>query len=401
MANSSKISLFDPFTVVILPIAIFLDIIIIILNVIEWLTTSGTDIIPYLTWIPEILGSIIISGALIFNAFVRAEVEEAEEKEALEAQSREIAKTELESEQVVVTEETETETKEKEKEKGIVRKAEQAASLEKLATTKIGKKITGKIKAAAVSKGFQKVIIKAIAVPIIDLVPYLGFIPWWTIFVISELDIDKKQVFIIGVTSFMIIPIILIAPFSIGPSFVGGGDCFPLKDYPGQIPADGTGAGFGGPRGLRKHAGIDLAFSGKDKNSPCYRGNIEANPYGYPECKVYAVKKGKVIKMDTKKFYYNTGLLLVDHGDYVINYGETLPLVKVGDEVSAGQHIATVLTNTNDNDLRAMLHFELYEPGVTNTIKWPAAEENPPKGLLNPRELLTNLKESVNCIYQE
>ena len=69
--------------------------------------------------------------------------------------------------------------------------------------------------------------------------------------------------------------------------------------------------------------------------------------------------------------------LIIAHTGYVANYGEVRdpPLVRVGDEVAAGQRIARISDT-------AQLHFETYAPGVTRNLlgawRGPAAGRDRP-----------------------
>jgi murein DD-endopeptidase MepM/ murein hydrolase activator NlpD len=93
-------------------------------------------------------------------------------------------------------------------------------------------------------------------------------------------------------------------------------------------------------KGKRKHAGCDLYA-----------------PVGTP---VYAVADGTVLAFGL--FYLATYALVVDHGDFVVRYGEIRkdipPDVKVGARVKKGQKVGEVgkLTGLNIS----MVHFEMF-----------------------------------------
>lgn len=160
------------------------------------------------------------------------------------------------------------------------------------------------------------------------------------------------------------------------------GDHFPVEGYAGSIPpscvaqegatpdfsiCDGGGISFGGDRTSkgRYHAGIDLLM-----------------PEGTP---VKAIKDGKVVAIMPFCTYCSAVnyLLLVDHGDYVANYGEVIPEVSIGQEVKSGQRIATVSGV-------GMCHFELYKPGTTTNYRWYVGQPKPDQ-LLDPTEFLKSL----------
>ncbi|HEY5493615.1 MAG TPA: M23 family metallopeptidase, partial [Candidatus Anoxymicrobiaceae bacterium] len=120
---------------------------------------------------------------------------------------------------------------------------------------------------------------------------------------------------------------------------------------------------FGAPRaGTRLHAGIDI-----------YPAAGEGTP-------VRAVKDGTVIK--TGPFYTRytgeqTFGVLVDHGDFVANYGEVQPpeaWVRPGARLLRGQVFARVSGTVQ-------LHFEMYTPGTTSWSQWYGSQ---PANLLDP-----------------
>lgn len=152
---------------------------------------------------------------------------------------------------------------------------------------------------------------------------------------------------------------------------------------------------FGAPRqGNRKHAGVDLYCRYLDP--------------------VLAVEDGQIVNFFW--FFSGTYALLVDHGSFVVNYGEVdqfsltqlglySPLTRTkprsqggvfvstgqtGSTVKAGQRIAYV--GRNDSHKRSsMLHFEMYSPGTIYTIQWKPATVNPPANILDPTEYLETL----------
>lgn len=159
------------------------------------------------------------------------------------------------------------------------------------------------------------------------------------------------------------------------------GMTFPVqvnKDF--KIPPEGDGHGFGGRRanGARKHAGIDLVVG-----------------TGQP---VYAIKDGTVVNVLSPKWCSycpsNNAAVFIDHGEYVVNYGEVWPVyVKQGDAVKAGQKIGEVSGTT-------MLHFEMYPPGTTVNSNWVFDQKTQSyfwnrTPAMNPTEFLKRLKKKV------
>jgi hypothetical protein len=123
---------------------------------------------------------------------------------------------------------------------------------------------------------------------------------------------------------------------------------------------------FGAGRsGGRKHAGADLYA-----------------PVGRP---IYAVGDGTVT--DFHEFYDGTYALVIDHGSFVVRYGEIqgrLPQgIRIGSRVVRGQHVASVGLLVS---LRmSMLHFERYSGSgrgpLTVRSNWPYQRRS---DLVNP-----------------
>jgi len=94
-------------------------------------------------------------------------------------------------------------------------------------------------------------------------------------------------------------------------------------------------------KGKRKHAGCDLYA-----------------PVGTP---VYAVADGTVQRFS--EFYLGTFALVINHGDFIVRYGEIKDDIakglKVGDKVAKGQKIGLVgrLEGLNIS----MVHFEMFD----------------------------------------
>lgn len=82
----------------------------------------------------------------------------------------------------------------------------------------------------------------------------------------------------------------------------------------------------------------------------------------YPGNPVYAVANGTII--DVYEFYYGSLAVVIDHGSFVVRYGEIRHLwegLKIGDFVRAGQKIARV-------SFTYMLHFEKYAGHLTGPL---------------------------------
>jgi murein DD-endopeptidase MepM/ murein hydrolase activator NlpD len=127
----------------------------------------------------------------------------------------------------------------------------------------------------------------------------------------------------------------------------------------------------------RRHVGVDLFAKKGDVVLACESGTIVSFAF------FYAAASGQ-----------QTYRLLIEHegSGIVVNYGElTKDSLKrnglsVGDRVAAGQAIGFVSDT-------AMLHFETYVKGSTNTARWWRDEKNAPASLLNPTRYLLSLRE--------
>lgn len=144
---------------------------------------------------------------------------------------------------------------------------------------------------------------------------------------------------------------------------------------PPAVPASGTGEFFfpftelpsanwtSPPRsfaanrdnGRRAHAGCDLYF-----------------PKGTT---IHAVGAGTVIR-GPYPFYAETFAIEIDHGSFVVRYGEVQAsaFVREGDHVAAGQPIAKVGHLVGITVPSDMLHFELYDKSAHGKLTVPASE---------------------------
>ena len=144
----------------------------------------------------------------------------------------------------------------------------------------------------------------------------------------------------------------------------------------------GTGRGFGAYRtSTRQHAGMDYYVSGGS---------------GTP---VYAMQSGKVIEY-IANFYYGTSSVAIQHADgSVARYCEISTSLRVGNTVTQGQQIATIIGNTLDGG--TMLHLELYMGTASgaltqqnNTYDYVTGSYKRRRDILNPEFLLNLTRES-------
>ena len=147
---------------------------------------------------------------------------------------------------------------------------------------------------------------------------------------------------------------------------------FPLYSKPLQDFTSG-GLGFGAYREPgRRHAANDLL--------------------DYPGSAVHAVTDGKIINYDW--FYEGTREVVIDHGHFIIRYGEIDYFwdesIRVGSYVHAGQKIAGVGQLWSNS---SMLHFEQYSGKLSGPLTVPS---NSPyqrrKDLVNPTQFLLSLQ---------
>ena len=142
---------------------------------------------------------------------------------------------------------------------------------------------------------------------------------------------------------------------------------FPLSSPPLASFTTG-GRNFGAPRRYsRSHAGIDLL-------------EVAGQP-------VFAIADGKVI--DYHWFTDAVYILVIDHGKFVIGYGEvshTASGVYVGQNVKAGQKIAYVGYLYNGN---SMLHLEKFSGKISGKISDPTPPFYRRSDLINPSRFIS------------
>lgn len=135
---------------------------------------------------------------------------------------------------------------------------------------------------------------------------------------------------------------LLIAAGGIAGAPVTSAACFPLPVLP-RVDWIQPPRAYGSNRssGARAHAGCDL--------------------YAPIGTTVHAVRAGVVVR-DPYAFYAGTDALEIDHGDFLIRYGEIQPgsPLRKGERVTAGQFIAKVGHLVGVSVPSAMLHLEMY-----------------------------------------
>ena len=103
--------------------------------------------------------------------------------------------------------------------------------------------------------------------------------------------------------------------------------------------------------------------SGKRSHGGC-------DVYADEGTKVVAVKSGTIIAEETVKMsagWGGAGAITIDHGDFIIRYGEVKNIKKTSGNVVQGEHIADV-DNTTFYPKQAMLHLEMYDKTATGPL---------------------------------
>lgn len=150
---------------------------------------------------------------------------------------------------------------------------------------------------------------------------------------------------------------------------------FPIAGHSRKSYRSGAPGGFGYSRSGRKHAGCDI--------------------YSPAGTDIRAVADGVVV--DKHRFYWHTDQITVDHGGFIVRYGEIDPRsseIKVGEKVKKGQVIAKVgqlIMPSGEKYKQCMLHFELYGSSAPVTKKPLSNDTSPFKrrdDLINPTATL-------------
>lgn len=143
---------------------------------------------------------------------------------------------------------------------------------------------------------------------------------------------------------------------------------FPIKNYRYKFPKKDEPSSFGYVRKFDIHTGVDLY---------CENGTP-----------VYSMCDGVVVNIEdfTGEFsnpptpwWLNTKSVLVETETNVICYGEITTTLSIGDKIKEGDIIGNVSqVLKNDKGLpMSMLHIELYDKGVIETVIWNIGEEKP------------------------
>lgn len=157
---------------------------------------------------------------------------------------------------------------------------------------------------------------------------------------------------------------------------------FPLQT---KYQWPGTKGAFGSVRKHDIHTGVDL--------------------YCEPGSSVVAIEDGRVVKIEDftgaaagSPWWNDTKAVLVLGASGVVCYGEIEPRVRYSDYVKEGQQIGVVRTVLKKNKglPMTMLHFELYERWVRNTVVWELGKDKP-EGLKDPTWLLKELRDEVSA----
>ncbi|MBN2167665.1 MAG: M23 family metallopeptidase [Actinobacteria bacterium] len=130
---------------------------------------------------------------------------------------------------------------------------------------------------------------------------------------------------------------------------------------------------------------LDYPYFGAPRSNGRIHAGVDIYPAAGVGAPVYAIKGGTVIRSEPFYTRYTgevTYAVLVDHGDFVANYGEVQPpSLKAGDTVQCGQLIGYI-SGTQQ------LHLEIYTPGTTNWHSWYGPQ---PADLIDPTGLMLDL----------
>lgn len=152
--------------------------------------------------------------------------------------------------------------------------------------------------------------------------------------VLSSLGEDTHSV--VNLVPYFPVRNYVFSPVSHGRSWLGNGS---WGDY-----------GHNRSNGQRSHAGCDI--------------------YAQDGEPIYAVKSGVIISNETilkSPNWGNAGAITIDHGDYIIRYGEVKNITKTSGTVYQGEKIAEV-SNTTIFPSQPMLHLEMYDKSATGSL---------------------------------
>lgn len=156
---------------------------------------------------------------------------------------------------------------------------------------------------------------------------------------------------------------------------------FPLKNYKYQLPLSTEPGSFGYIRKHDIHTGVDL-----------YCENNDA---------VYAMYDGIIVNIEDftginsnppTPWWNDTNSVLILHHDFVICYGEITVAdnITIGSSVKEGDiigYVKQVLKKDKNKTPLSMLHIELYEKHITESVVW-VLNTDKPSGLLDISYLL-------------
>ncbi len=159
---------------------------------------------------------------------------------------------------------------------------------------------------------------------------------------------------------------------------------WPLKGCTPLFPD--TQGRYGAIRKFDIHTGVDL--------------------YCKAEQEIVAIESGIVISIEQftgehadppTPWWNNTFAVLIKGRSGVMVYGEVIPVVKVGDQINAGNIIGIIsvpVLKKIKTRPTFMLHFELHDHDITKTSSWDL-NRKAPLGLLNPEPLLISIVDTV------
>lgn len=180
------------------------------------------------------------------------------------------------------------------------------------------------------------------------------------------LSLEKKEIFITNIDNGL-------SPIFKEKDIFNKRVDIPIENHPGS---------FGFVRKNHIHEGIDL-----------YTNFLEP---------VYSISSGKIIDISqftgekvNSPWWNDTWAVLVEHDDFVINYGEIKPSKKlyinqiIKTKTLIG-YVVPVLKKDKGRPMN-MLHFECYTKDTKKSLSCWQLNTEKPKNLINPTDLLLNI----------
>jgi murein DD-endopeptidase MepM/ murein hydrolase activator NlpD len=160
---------------------------------------------------------------------------------------------------------------------------------------------------------------------------------------------------------------------------------FPLIGYKYEIPTGNEFGAFGTTRKFDVHTGVDL--------------------YCEELTEVVSIEDGEIVAVEWftgekvgMPWWNNTQAVAIKGKSGIINYGEILTNLKIGDKVTEGQLIGRVTPVLKKDKGKvpstSMLHIEMYKEYDGDWSVWEIGQSKP-DNLLDPTDLLISIRKRV------